>query len=64
MLEKLIYKRLYQHFDSHNLFVNEQFGFRKDVSTEYATQALLHTVLNSLDSKKFVGGLFCNIQKA
>ena len=64
ILEKLIYIRLHHHFESFNLLANEQFGFRKDLSTESATQALLHTVLQSLDSKKLVGGLFCDIQKA
>ena len=55
---------MHHHFDSFNLLANEQFGFRKDLSTESATHALLHTVLQSLDSKKLVGGLFCDIQKA
>ena len=34
------------------------------LNTESATHALIHTVLQSLDSKKLVGGLFCDIQKA
>ena len=55
---------MHHHFDSFNLLAYEQFGFRKDLSTESATQALLHTVLQSLDSKKLVSGLFCDIQKA
>jgi hypothetical protein len=29
-----------------------------------ATFRLLNTVLSSLDRKRFVGGLFCNLQKA
>jgi len=29
-----------------------------------ATHYLLNTILSSLDKKKFVGGLFCNLQKA
>jgi len=44
--------------------VNEQFGFREKLSTEMATYTLLNNVLSSLDRKNFVGGLFCDLQKA
>jgi hypothetical protein len=44
--------------------VNEQFGFREKLSTEMATFTLLNKVLSSLDRKNFVGGLFCDLQKA
>jgi hypothetical protein len=47
--------------------VNKQFGFREKSSNEMATHYLLNTVLSSLDKKKkknFVGGLFCDLQKA
>jgi hypothetical protein len=44
--------------------VNEQFGFREKLSTEMATYTLLNNILPSLDKKKFVGRLFCDLQKA
>ena len=44
--------------------VEEQFGFREKSSTGLATYALLNTVLSSLDKKHFVGGIFCDLQKA
>jgi ABC-type amino acid transport system permease subunit len=44
--------------------VNEQFGFREKLSTEMATYTLFNNVLSSLDKKNFVGGLFCDLQKA
>ena len=44
--------------------VKEQFGFREKASTDMATHALLNTVLLSLDKKEYVGGLFCDLQKA
>jgi hypothetical protein len=44
--------------------VNEQFGFREKLSTDTATYTLLNNVSSSLDKKKFVGGLFCDLKKA
>jgi hypothetical protein len=49
---------------NNNILVNEQFGFREKLSTEMATYTLLKNVLSSLDRKNFVGGLFCDLQKA
>ena len=62
--EKVVYKRLYQYLKENNILVKEQFGFREKSSTDMATYALLHTVLSSLDKKHFVGGIFCDLQKA
>ena len=44
--------------------VDEQFGFRKKLSTDTATYTFLNKVLSSLDKKYYVGGLFCDLQKA
>ena len=64
IIEKIIYKRLYQHVLINNILVKEQFGFRENSSTDMATHDLLNTVLLSLDKKEYVGGLFCDLQKA
>ena len=64
IIEKIIYKRWYCHVICNNILVNEQFGFREKLSTEMATYTLLNNVLSSLDRKNFVGGLFCDLQKA
>jgi hypothetical protein len=44
--------------------VSEQFGFRENSSTEMATHILLKNVLSCLEDKNYVGGLFCDLQKA
>ena len=64
IIEKIIYKRLYNHLQEQNILVNEQFGFREKLSTDLATYALLNTILIALDKKNLVGGLFCDLQKA
>ena len=64
IIEKIIYKRLYNYLLKHDILVKEQFGFRVGLSTDIATYALLNSVLMSLDKKHLVGGLFCHLQKA
>jgi hypothetical protein len=43
---------------------SEQFGFRSNSSTEKATFKLLNDVLLALNNKTFVGGIFCDLEKA
>jgi hypothetical protein len=64
IIEKIIYRRLYDHLNINNILVNEQFGFRDNLSTEAATYTLLNKILSSLNNKILVGGLFCDLQKA
>ena len=63
-MEKIIYKRLISHLSDNNLLANEQFGFRKNFTTTMATYALLNNIHSFLDKKWFVGGIFCDLQKA
>ena len=51
IIEKIIYKRLYNYLLKHDILVKEQFGFREGLSTDMATYALLNSVLTSLDTK-------------
>jgi hypothetical protein len=44
--------------------VKKQFCFREKLSTDTATYAFLNKVLSSLDKRYYVGGLFCDLQKA
>ena len=64
IIEKIIYRRIYSHLNRNNILAKEQFGFRKESSTEMATYNLLDNILTSLDKKEYVGGLFCDLQKA
>jgi hypothetical protein len=64
IFEKLILHRLIQHFNDHHIVANEQFGFRQNYSTDKAIFHLLNQILNALNTKKIVGGLFCHLKKA
>jgi hypothetical protein len=55
---------LYDHLNTNNILVDEQFGFRENLSTETAIFTFLNKVLTSLNNKILVGGLFCDLQKA
>jgi hypothetical protein len=61
---KVIYVRLYQHLINHSVLVNEQFGFKAKSSTGKATFNLISEILEALNSKKVVGGIFCDVRKA
>jgi len=65
VLEKALYRRLIQHIDNNNNILNEQqFGFRKRLSTEDAIFKLTHEVLNALNNRTMVGSIFCDLEKA
>jgi len=51
LFEKFIYKRLYYHLTSNNLFVKEQFGFGCNNSTETAKYTLINNILSLLMTK-------------
>ena len=63
IIEKIIHKRVYQHFNEKSKLVEEQFGFREKSSTDMATYALLNSVLSSLDKKHFIGGIFATYKR-
>jgi hypothetical protein len=64
IIEKIIDQRPYCHLNNNNILVNEQFGFWEKLSTKMAIFTLLNNLLSPLDRKNFVGGLFCDLQKA
>jgi hypothetical protein len=63
VFEKVIYVRLYQHLNTNNILVNEQFGFRTKLSIVKATFNLISEILDALNNKKTVSGIFCNQEK-
>jgi len=64
IIEKIIFKRLYNYLNNNNILVDHQYGFRKKLSTETAIHTLLNNVLLSFERRNFVGGIFCDLQKA
>ena len=64
ILEKLIYSRLYSFFLSSGTIYENQFGFRKHHSTSHAVNYSVNHILNQIEQKKHVIGIFIDLSKA
>ena len=49
ILEKLMYSRVIDFITKYNVLYTNQFGFQKNMSTEYAINSLLHNIVKSLN---------------
>jgi hypothetical protein len=63
VFEKIICNSLSHHINI-NILTNEQFGFRAKSSTEKASFQFITEILNALNNKYMVGGIFCDLEKA
>jgi hypothetical protein len=59
-----MYDRLLKHIETNNILAVEQFGFRTSSSTEKVSYKLTGYILNALNNRMIVGGIFCDLQKA
>jgi hypothetical protein len=59
-----MYSRLNKHLQTNSILVPEEYALRKGMSTEDAALRLSDSVLNSLNQKLHVGGIFCDLLKA
>ena len=64
IIEKLIHKKLYSFLEEHNILYQNQFGFRKNHSTVYALVQIIEMIKESIDTGKFVCGIFIDLRKA
>ena len=64
ILERLMYKRLYNFLESNNSLYALQFGFRKKFSTTQALLTLTENVKQEIDNGNFGCGIFIDFQKA
>jgi hypothetical protein len=63
MLEKVVQARLLDYLHKNNIISKEQYGFRKGLTTDVAVYKLINEVLNALNNKQIVGGIFCDLPK-
>jgi hypothetical protein len=59
-----MYNRLLEHVINNNVLAKEQFGFRKNLTTENATYELSNEIIGTFDKKILVGRIFCDLAKA
>jgi hypothetical protein len=54
---------MHSHIISNNILAHEQYGFRSNSSTEMDSYKLMNEILNALNNKILVGGIFCDLKK-
>jgi len=64
VFEKIIYDRLLKHVETINILAVEQFNFRTSLSTEKASYKLIVDILNALNNRMMVGGIFYDLLRA
>ena len=64
IMEKLIFKRVYEFFEKYNCLYDLQFGFRSKHSTVHALINVTECVRSALDEGKYACGIFVDLQKA
>ena len=64
VFERIIYDQMYEYLNENNLLAEEQFGFRKYHSTEYAAISLVDHISNEMVHGKTPGALYIDLSKA
>jgi hypothetical protein len=58
-----MHNRLSPYLQTNNTLVPEQFGFRNGISIEIAAFKLTESILQFINNKINVGGIFCDLEK-
>ena len=61
IMEKLIFKRVYEFLENYNCFYDLQFGFRSKHSTVHALITITESIRSALDENKYVCGIFVDL---
>jgi adenosine deaminase len=62
VLEQIMQTRLKSHLTKYNIFISEQYGFKKNLTIENATCTLTNKILTAMSNKSIAGGIFCDIE--
>ena len=64
VIEKAMHIQLYNHFTKYNLFYDNQYGFRKNHSTEYAVLELVNRIVEKMDKNEVPINIYLDLSKA
>ena len=64
ILERIMYKRLYNHLLNQNILYRKQFGFQQGHSTEHAILQLIDQINDNFEKNYFTLGVFIDLSKA
>jgi hypothetical protein len=63
VFENIIYVRLLKHIKVNNILLEEQYGFRPATSTDNASFRLINKILDAINERKLVSGIFCDLPR-
>ena len=64
ILEKAVHYQLINYLETNNLLYENQFGYRKQRSTNLAASLLFDNIRKEIDQGKLVGAVFIDLTKA
>ena len=64
ILEKTIFNQLHDYFQDNKLYCKNQYGFRRNHSTEYAALELIDRVILDMDKSEIPFSIFIDLSKA
>jgi hypothetical protein len=63
LLESVMQSRILRHLTKHNILSSEQYGLRTKLKTDSATYKLTTEILNDMNNKLLVGGIFFDLEE-
>ena len=64
IIERVISDQLTQYFNDHKLFSEQQYGYRKNSSTEFAALELIDRLVRQLDQRDIPINFYLDLSKA
>lgn len=64
VIERALYNRMMDYLNVHGILTDHQFGFRPKRSTEMAIYNVVNYIMDQLDNKDKVAGLYFDLSKA
>jgi hypothetical protein len=64
IFEKAIYSQIYNHFHDNNLFMSNQYGFRKQHSTTHALLEIVEYIIKEMDKMNIPINIYMDLSKA
>lgn len=64
ILEKLVYKRMLSHLNTHSILFKHQYGFRENHSTDMALLQLVEKIYTAINNNEYALGFFLDLSKA
>ena len=64
IFERILYDRMINYIDKHNILSKKQFGFRKGLSTENAIINFIDKIYTGLENRQHTAAIFMDLSKA